>query len=136
MGVKTVGRFINTTPTAVAVNANIPFNNNTISTNCIAYNNGEIQLRAPGLYMIHANFTVTSAAGGTAIVNMLENGTPVAGASASETVAAGSLSNVAFTAITTVKSECSSTTDYAALTFNNVNAMTYNVSNVIVEKIA
>lgn len=136
MGVKTVGRFINTTPTAVAVNTNLQFNNNTISTNCITYTDNEIQLRAPGLYMIYANFTVTSATAGTAIINLLENGTPVAGASASETVAAGDVVNLAFTAITTVKPECGSTIDYASLTFNNVNAMTYNVANVIVEKIA
>lgn len=136
MGVKTIGRFINTTPTTVAVNSNILFNNNTISTNCIGYNDGEIQLRAPGLYMIQANFTITSTAAGTAIINMLENDNLVAGASASETLAAGDLVNLAFTAITTVKSECSSTPSYATLTFNNVNAMTYNVANVIVEKIA
>lgn len=137
MGTKTIGRFVNTTPTAVGVNSNILFNNNTISTNCIAYTSNGIELRAPGVYMIYANFTVTSVAGGTATVNMLENGVPVAGASASETVGAVELRDLAFTGITTVRSDSGNNTpQYATLTFNNVNAMTYNVANVIVEKIA
>lgn len=136
MGTKTIGRFVNTTPTAIAVGGDVLFNDNTVSTKCIGYDNGKIQLRAPGLYMIHANFTVTSTAGGTAIINMLENENQVAGGSASGTVGAGELLNLAFTAITTVKPACGTTTEYASLTFNNTNAMTYNLANVIVEKIA
>ena len=88
----------------------------------------------PGLYRISANFTVTSAAGGTAEVNMKENGASLPGASASATVTAAELVNLGFTTVTCVKS--SSNTGYATLTFNNTNAMTYNVANVIIEKIA
>lgn len=135
MGTKTVARLVNTTPTAVAVGANITFNNNTISTNAIQYSNGQIFIKRPGLYKISANFTATSAAVGTAVVNMQENGANMPGASASETVAAAGLVNLAFTTITCVKPDCCSD-DFATITFNNVNAMTYNVANVIIEKIA
>lgn len=134
MGVKTVARLTNVTPTAVAVGNNILFTTNNISTNCIQYSNGEILLTKPGLYRVSANFTVTSAAGGTAEVNMKENGVNLPGASASATVAAAELVNLAFTTVTCVKS--SSGAGYATLTFNNTNAMTYNVANVVIEKIA
>ena len=134
MGIKTVARLTNTTPTAVAVGNNILFTNNNISTDCIQYSNGNILLTKPGLYRISANFTVTSAAGGTAEVNMKENGVNLPGASASATVTAAELVNLGFTTITCVKS--SSNTGYATITFNNTNAMTYNVANVIIEKIA
>lgn len=137
MGRKTIGRFVNTTPTAVAVNTNLTFSNNTISTNCIGYaSDGSITLRAPGVYRVSANFVVTSTAGGTATINMLENGALVPGATASATVAAGAIEDLAFTTVTTVRSECGASPQFATLTFNNVNAMTYNVANVIVEKIA
>lgn len=139
MGRKTVGRFVlnSTTPIPVGANANIIFTTSTISTNAISYNSstGEIQIKAPGLYRVYANFTVSATGAATSTINLLEGGTAVPGASASETLAAaGNTGNLAFSAVTTVSPTCGDS--YATLSLRNVTATNYLVANVIVEKIA
>lgn len=137
MGIKTVGRFVRTTPLTLAAGENVTFLNN-VTSNCALENqNGQILIKKPGLYMIYANFIATSAtAGSTATIQLQENGVNVPGATASATIdVANGVENLSFNAIATVKGNCGNS--FAVFSFINEGGdMTYNNANIIVEKIA
>lgn len=135
MGRKTVGRFVTdvTTPVAIEADRNIVFNGKTISTKCVSYDgNGGIKLNGQGLYMIYANFTATATAVGNIGIQMYEDGTAVPGAHGiSSAAAVGDVRNIAFNGVITVRCNCDKT-----LTFRSSVDTSYNIANVIVEKVA
>ena len=137
MGIKTVGRFVRTTPLTLAAGENVTFLNNATSNCALEYQNGQILVNMPGLYMIYANFVATSAtAGAVATIQLQENGVDVPGATASSTIAeANGIENLSFNAIATEKEKCGD--GFAAFSFvNEDGAMIYNNANVFIENIA
>lgn len=77
-----------TTATAVTAGADIPLNL-AFNTNCkTGMSNNKININSCGLYDIGASFTVTNVAAGNITLQMYNNGTAIAGATASATSAA------------------------------------------------
>lgn len=129
-----VARIVNTTPTAVAAGENIPFTSNQFTDTFIQHTSEGIKIKLPGVYKLTANFDATNSDAGMATVYLQENGVKVAGAAASANVAAGETTNLGFSALLNVKANCCNS-EYATITFVNQNAITYNVANVIIERI-
>lgn len=137
MGRKTIGRFVNTTAQTFTSVGNMVFSSTTISTEAIGYDGaGGVQLKAPGLYMIYANFTgTTTSATSDVAVGMYEGTNAVSGAYASGTgTALGDDVNLAFSAVVSVRPNSSGT--YATLYFKCTEAGTISLANIIVEKVA
>lgn len=132
---KILGRFITSTDAAIGAGSNLTFSDNTVSSNCLEYQNGQILIKQPGLYRISANFIVTSSSETVATVQLQENGVVVPGAIASSSLSASGIANLSFNAVSTVKRTCGSN-DFATLSFVNENAITFSNMNVIIEKIA
>lgn len=139
MGIKTAGKFYTDTATAVpvAVDALFTFNSNTVTRSVsLDSDNATIKILSPGLYRISANVTYVATEVGVVKASLYSDGTPVAGASGSETLAAvGDVANVAFDTLLTVRNACAG--DVAKLTLVNTGvAASYTVDNLIVERVA
>lgn len=99
----------------------------TTSSNCVSASGGVVTIRKPGTYMVHVNVTVSAAAAGEQEIQLLRNGTPVAGAHALETAAAvGDLASMAFAVPITVS--CGSSTTLAIRTVPAANIRVANMS--------
>lgn len=137
MGRKTIGRFVNTTAQTFTAVGNIVFSSTTVSTEAIGYDGaGGVQLKAPGLYMVYANFigTTTSATSDIAVA-MYEGTNAVGGAYASGTgTASGDDANLAFATVVSVRPNSAGT--YATLYFKCAEVGTISLANVVIEKVA
>lgn len=137
MGRKTIGRFVDAAGQTFTAAGNILFSSTTVSTEAIGYDGaGGVQLKAPGTYMIYANFTGTATAATSALtVEMYEGNNSVNGASATGTgTAIGDNANLAFATVVSVRPNTSGV--YATLYFKCAEAATISLANVIVEKVA
>lgn len=125
------GVFDSTTLQAVAANGLINFTDFTSNAQCNTGTGSTITLRNPGTYIVHFNATVSATAAGAQEIQMLRNGSPVAGAHAIETAAAaGDLASMAFTALVTVTNGTPTTIGFRA-----TNAMNIRVANVTIEEV-
>lgn len=102
----------------------------TTSANCVNASGGVVTIRKPGTYMVHVNVTVSAAAAGAQEIQLLRNGTPVAGAHALETAAAAAdLASMAFAVPITVPQGSSTT-----LAIRTVPAANIRVANMSLER--
>lgn len=125
------GVFDSTTLQAVAADGVINFTNFTSNARCNTGEGGVITLRNPGTYIVHFNAVVSATAAGAQEIQMLRNGSPVAGAHAIETAAAvGDLASEAFTALVSVTRGTPTTIGFRA-----ANAMNIRVANVTIEEV-
>lgn len=134
---KTVGRFTNNESQTPGLAGKILFNDNMTTTRTIAYNSGDIIIKQPGIYSIRANFTAEAGASNeNANVYLTQNGNSVPGASSSITiVGADDLGSLSINSVAVVYPSIAN--EYARLSFvNSVATTSYNVANVIIERIA
>lgn len=133
-----INSYINTSKT-VAANTAIPFDNNSVYTNClITHDEGSssFKINKPGYYMVVFNGDATNATGNVQ-VELFYNNTQVAGAEASAT--AGALTdiiNLKFSTIIKVLPNCPMSGVFQNLNFINSGVeATFTNANVIIKKI-
>lgn len=123
--------FDSTTLQAVAANGIINMPDVTSNRECLSSTGGVTTIRTPGNYIVHFNATVSATAVGAQEIQMLRNGSPVAGAHAIETAAAvGDLASMAFAFPITVTNGTTST-----ISFRAANAMNIRIANAVVEQV-
>ena len=133
---KPTARFVYDSSTVLATTAdsNITFTNVTSNTSDITYSDGVIYLKVPGVYRITANLTVIATAAGSVGAALYEGSSIIPGARAVGTASAiGDAVSMAFSAISTVKP--GSAGSYAQLTLKSTYAASFEVANVIIEKV-
>lgn len=136
MGTKPTARLVYDSSTVLATTAGsgITFTSVTANTSDIAYENGKVMLKAPGVYRIGANFTTVATAAGDVGVALYEGGNQVPGAKASSTAATiGDRGSLAFDAVSTVRAGAPGS--YAQMEFQSIYATSFEVANVIIERV-
>ena len=136
MATKPTARLVydSSTVQATTAGSNITFTSVTSNTPDIAYDNGVVYLKAPGIYRIDANFTMIATAAGATGVTLYEGANAVPGArGAASASAIGDSASVAFSAISTVRTGASGS--YAQITFRSAYATSFEVANAIIEKV-
>lgn len=119
--------FDSTTLQAVEANGLINFTEFTSNAKCNTGSGATITLRNPGTYIVHFNATVSATAAGAQEIQMLRNGSPVAGAHAIETAAAvGDLASMAFATPITVTNGNPTT-----ISFRATNATNIRIANAV-----
>ena len=138
MGIKTAGKFYyDGAAVAVAAADEIVFTNaKAMGAVRLASDNSTVCITRPGLYRVSANVNFVATAAGTVTASLYADGSAVAGAQGSETLAAvGDAGNVAFTTLLTVHPTYPGSV--AELTLVNTGVATsITVANLIVEKVA
>lgn len=136
MGARPTARLVYDSSTVLATTAgsNITFTNVTSNTSDITYSNGVVYLKAPGVYKVDANFTAVGTAAGAVSVALYEGANAVSGARAVDDIdSIGDAANMSFSAISTVRAGAPGS--YAQMTFQSVYATSFEVANVIIEKV-
>lgn len=118
---------------SVAAGGNVEFNNVSYLTSAIGYQDGEILLKAPGIYKVAAVFVTTAVAADDQTITMMANGDDVPGARASETaVAIGD--DVTLSIVSAVKVN-PAVSGIATITFESLGATTIASASVVVERV-
>ncbi len=132
-----------TTSQVVDAGATIPFAINAIQTGCTATHSAgsaTFVLRKPGFYFVTFDGTgaISGATAGDVTVALYNNGTAVAGATATTNSASTTdTRSLSFTTLIQVKPSCCAIDNIANLTFNNTGlAATFTNVNVVITKIA
>lgn len=119
---------------SVAAGGNVEFNNVSYITSAIGYQDGEILIKAPGIYKVAAVFVTTAVAADDQAITMMANGSAVPGARASESAATIG-DDVTLSIVSAVKVN-PAVSGVAAITFESLGATTIASASVVVEKVA
>lgn len=132
-----LGRFTTdvTTPVAVAAGGTITFNNTTVNSPAISYDNGIIYLNQTGTYVINSSFTTTATAVNNQEIQLYRSGNPVAGSHAVESAGSiGDETNLSFDSIVTVTGCCYG--NPVSLAYKSANATSISIADVVISKVS
>lgn len=119
---------------AVAAGGNVEFNGIHRITSAIDYSNGEILIKAPGVYKIEAVFVTSAVAADDQTLTMMANGNDVPGARASETAA--TIGDDVTLAIVSAVQVNPAISGVAAITFESLGATNIMSASVLIERVA
>lgn len=112
---------------SVAAGGNVEFHNISYITSVIGYQDGEILIKAPGIYKVASVFVTTAVATDDQTITMMANCNDVPGARAFETASAFG-DDVTLSIVTALK-----VSGVAAITFESLGATTIESASVVVE---
>lgn len=131
MGLKTIGRFVTSTSSAVAAGGTVPLAVSTATCN-LTCDGASVTVNQGGVFLATVAMTMTADAGGEVQTRLLRDGSQASGATATTTAAAdGDYVAQSYTALFTVP-KCGQ----AVLSIEAVDAVTVESAQLLVVKLA